>query len=199
MTKTSFGRRACGLVSITLLSTLTLASACDGDAGEEDTAAATDTGGSDDQADAEASGDDSDDDSGGDSGGDSSGDSGGDETGTDETIEIEGVWNEFFPPDGEVVHTITNTTWDQESTDFGVNLTLESFDNGTRSAIAYDGAAYSKLQWTWTDDDTRLWYCTAVFSARTAEEAQAGPDADATDPANGGCGGFSWSNLTPAR
>ncbi|MEM6994832.1 MAG: hypothetical protein AAF721_30235 [Myxococcota bacterium] len=115
--------------------------------------------------------------------------------GSGEGIEIAGVWLETYRG-GMVTHTIDDMTWESNDARFGATtLTLDSFDNATRTAIGDSGMGFSKLQWTWTDDDTQLWYCTAAFAQETAEDAAAAADADASDPANGGCGDFAWSML----
>jgi hypothetical protein len=58
---------------------------------------------------------------------------------------------------------------------------------------------WSRFDWTWFDagDGLELWYCQTVFDADTEEDALAAGRADASDPANGGCGGNAWSKLTP--
>ena len=125
-----------------------------------------------------------------------SGDSDSGESGTGEGIVIAGMWIETYRG-GMVTHTIDDATWTQDDAEFGpLSLTVVSFDNDTRTVIADDGTAFSKLQWAWTDDDTQLWYCTAAFGAASAEEAEAADDADASDPASGGCGPFAWSMLS---
>ena len=51
--------------------------------------------------------------------------------------------------------------------------------------------------WIEPDADGTFYYCTEVISADTAEEAWADlATSDASDPDNGGCGGFPWTKLT---
>ena len=42
---------------------------------------------------------------------------------------------------------------------------------------------------------SNLWYCQTAYAAETEEAAIATPEADATSPAEAGCGGFSWTQL----
>lgn len=162
--------RLCGLLSLLLC----LAPGCDpedddGDAGADPTDGHHDTEGHHDS--------------------DASDDSGG------EGIAIAGTWIETYRG-GMITHTIDDATWTQDDAEFGpFDLTVVSFDNATQTVIADDGAAFSKLQWAWTDGDTQLWYCTAAFGAASAEEAEAAADANPSDPAAGGCGEFAWSML----
>ena len=85
------------------------------------------------------------------------------------------------------------------SIEFGAfSYAIETWSNERRTVIGYDGKAYAKLNWTWTDDGAQLWYCTAAFGEATAIDAESAKDADDADPANGGCGDFPWSALDPA-
>ena len=195
-----------GLLVCGLLLALTPACGDDGDGGG-DTAAATTSGG-DGADDADPTGADDgvpttgdpttgDPDAG--STDDDAGSTDGDSTGSTSGIAIEGVWIETYPETGVITHTIDDLMWIQDDADFGpFDLTIVSYDNDAQVVIADDGfGTFSKLNWAWTDDDSQLWYCTAVFGAETAEAAEAGPDGDPTDPGNGGCGGFAWSALNP--
>jgi hypothetical protein len=59
---------------------------------------------------------------------------------------------------------------------------------------------WSRTDWTWYSGDggaAALYVCTSTYDADSEAEAIAAPPADASDPVNGGCGGFSWSLLTP--
>ncbi|MCH9686596.1 MAG: hypothetical protein K0V04_34505 [Deltaproteobacteria bacterium] len=118
-------------------------------------------------------------------------------------LEIAGTWFEDFGDGSGVDHIIDDSGWDQLS-DFGDGIFhIDSFDNAARTVIAQGDEAneffpglYSKFNWTWDGDD--LYYCTAVFDAETAADAEASPDADDGD-LGAGCGGFGWSLLSPAR
>lgn len=130
-------------------------------------------------------------------------DTGSDGTGTERGLEIVGQWVETFPGGGEQTHTITEIDWTTIS-EFGTAIHhIDSYDNETDTLIAqadasndFNPEAWGKFQWTW-DGNGDLWYCQIVFDAATPQDAAAGPDADPSDPANGGCGGFPWSALTP--
>jgi hypothetical protein len=57
----------------------------------------------------------------------------------------------------------------------------------------YEPNKYSRFEWT--ESGNRLWYCQSVFNAASAADATAVTPADASNPAQGGCGGAPWSNL----
>ena len=47
----------------------------------------------------------------------------------------------------------------------------------------------------WTENEAGLWYCQTAYGAESEEAAMMTEAPDATDPANSGCGSFSWSKL----
>jgi len=130
-----------------------------------------------------------------------------DDTSADESstgvagLEIEGSWFEDFGGGSGIDHEIDELSWMQSSR-FGISLYhVESYDNEGRWLVAQGDIGneffpelYNKFNWFWDGDE--LYYCTAVFDAATAEDAEASPDADPGDLA-AGCGGFSWSLLQP--
>lgn len=140
---------------------------------------------------------------GGDSTGASESTGGSESTGSTGSLEIAGDYVELFPGGGEQTHAITDDGWTIDS-EFGTSVYhIDSYDNETDTLIAQGDAAndfnpeaWAKFQWAY-DAGGGLWYCQVVFDAASADEAQAGPDADPTDPATGGCGGFPWSALMP--
>lgn len=95
------------------------------------------------------------------------------------------------------------------ATNYGYYEDLSSFAWSFQAVVEYgDGwaitqnaeddewfpSAFSKMVWTSPGDDGRWWYCTADYGLETLEEAQSTTaEADATDPASGGCGGFPWT------
>ena len=117
-----------------------------------------------------------------------------------ETISIEGTWSN----DSET-YVITNeslsstTVWGDET--YGpYNYNITQYSNTEMYIIASSEAdengdfAWNRFDWTMSDDT--LFICNIVFDAVTEEDALAATPADSSDPANGGCGGFSWSALT---
>lgn len=124
--------------------------------------------------------------------------SSGDSTG-DDGIAIAGVYEEDFGAGEVAVHTITDETWLQESS-FGDTLYhLDSWDNDARWAVAqgdetndFAPGLYAKFTWLWESET--LYYCTAVFDAASAEDAEAAPGGDESDLETG-CSGFPWSRL----
>jgi len=102
--------------------------------------------------------------------------------------------------------TITEATWKTESDGFPTILAkIDSFDNGENVAITQNPSdaefspdAFNKIVWTEPDTSGEFYYCTVAFGLASAEEAAASEDvSDASDPASGGCTGFSWTVMTP--
>ncbi len=60
---------------------------------------------------------------------------------------------------------------------------------------AYYPGLWSRFDWTVQPDGT--YYCQTTFDSVSEAAAAAAEPPDASDPAAGGCGGFSWTNLTP--
>ncbi|RVU44010.1 hypothetical protein EA187_10655 [Lujinxingia sediminis] len=108
-----------------------------------------------------------------------------------EGIEVAGEWATNFG--GQ--ETITEEVWGP--------MLLTEYDNTERVAITqnapdaeYGPNTYNVIVWTELVDDS-FYYCMAAFDQQTVEEARAiEADADASDPENGGCGGFSWTKMT---
>ena len=100
-------------------------------------------------------------------------------------------------------HQITDATWTQSIPDvFMSTFHITRYDNTTRYVVAqndasngYDPNLYSRFDW---HDDLagNLYYCQSTFGAATEALALAGTPADSAN-LDSGCGGFSWSNLTP--
>jgi hypothetical protein len=118
-------------------------------------------------------------------------------------LEITGEWLEEFAPGMGITHVIDETRWDQLS-DFGDAIFhVASYDNEARVVVAqadganeFDPGLWSRFDWAWDGD--ALYYCTAVYDARSAEDALAAPASEPGD-LESGCGGFPWSMLTPVR
>ena len=117
-----------------------------------------------------------------------------------ESISIEGTWSN----DSET-YVITNeslsstTVWGDET--YGpYNYNITQYNNADMYIIASSEAdengdfSWNRFDWVMSDDT--LFICNIVFDAVTEEDALAATPADNSDPANGGCGGFSWSALT---
>jgi len=58
---------------------------------------------------------------------------------------------------------------------------------------AYNPGKFSRFEWT--NSANRLWYCQIVFDAPSAAAAAAAAPANASNPAQTGCGNFAWSEL----
>lgn len=105
------------------------------------------------------------------------------------SLEIEGTWQSSYGTE-----SIASDLWGDRS--------VVSYDNAANYAITqnpadamYGPSKFNKVAWTEIQDGG-FYYCWVDFSRDTAEEARDTTNtADASDPANGGCGGFSWTRL----
>lgn len=112
-----------------------------------------------------------------------------------DTFELIG---EFTGDFGE--ESVTQTDW----TTFGTTQTIIGYNNASNKAVRqlppddqFNPDKFNRIFWLEPDADGTFYYCTEVISADTAEEAWADPaTSDASDPDNGGCGGFPWTKLT---
>lgn len=109
------------------------------------------------------------------------------------TIELAGVWDGEW--DGPT--TISASKWGSSS--------IVKYDNTANWAIVQGAAdaewgANEFTKRVWTDiEDGSFWHCDIEFGKATAAEAEATTNvADASNPAESGCGDFSWTQYTPA-
>ena len=112
-------------------------------------------------------------------------------------------WTQLSPPI-EVTGSWSSPWSDEDisSQSWNGNAVIE-YDNATNVAITqspaddpYTANKFSKIVWTEIASDA-FWYCTVDFGKDTADEAKNTVNvADDSDPANSGCGGFSWTELT---
>lgn len=93
--------------------------------------------------------------------------------------------------------TITADAWNGSA--------IVEFDNDMNWVVTQTPAdsefnpnLFNRLEWTDLADDGSFYYCFVVFGQDTAELARTSTlTADSSDPDNSGCGGFSWTKLTP--
>ena len=95
-------------------------------------------------------------------------------------------------------HVITNSTWTTGSSVFHVSIV----NNGAKYLIAQNDQSntWNPCLWSrydWTRSEGKLYYCQTAYNAATEAAALATPPADPSDPATSGCGGFSWTELSP--
>ena len=110
----------------------------------------------------------------------------------DEALSIRGEFVDNYGTD----HMITQSTWVSGSSIFAI--TYLSNDDQMLVAQNDSGNAWSADLWSrfdWTENEDGLWYCQTAYGAESEEAAMNTEAADASDPANGGCSGFSWSKL----
>jgi len=110
-------------------------------------------------------------------------------------IEVVGTWDDNFGGTTE----ITLTAWgSQKIHDYGMEQNWAVTQNAADAE--YSPGAFNLVVWTDFDADNTWWTCTVAYGLETFEEAFAAEDtSDTSDPANGGCGGFSWTQMTPAE
>ena len=115
-------------------------------------------------------------------------------TETSDELSIVGTWDDGYGGTYEITsETITN--WGsvyhitQYSND-GMYIIAENDENN-----GYNPSLWSRFDWT-LDAESNLYLCQTAYDAASEEDALAVEAADATDPVNSGCGGFSWSALT---
>ncbi len=115
------------------------------------------------------------------------------------TLEINGVWDTNFSS----VLTVTADSWSEVSS-FGTDSrSIKEFTNQDNTLIyqqssddAYNPSKYGRVRWTEPANNV-FYYCTEVYGKTTIDEVKADTTrADESDPANSGCGGFSWTKAT---
>ena len=109
-------------------------------------------------------------------------------------LSITGVWDDGFGG----TYDITS----ESITSWGSLYSISQYSNADMYIIAqndannsYNPSLWSRFDWT-MDADSNLYLCQTAFDAASEEDALNTPAADSSDPANGGCGDFSWSALT---
>jgi hypothetical protein len=123
-----------------------------------------------------------------------------------EALEVEGAYDDGLG--GGLV--IEGDQWiveypGEDGSVLQVPSTIISFDNDANGLIvqsppddAFTPNQFARQVWTEPDAEGAFYYCTVVFGLETLEAAEADTtEADASDPAQRGCGGFPWTQLTP--
>ncbi|MGM0578436.1 MAG: hypothetical protein ACQEXJ_22110 [Myxococcota bacterium] len=110
-------------------------------------------------------------------------------------VEVAGTWD----TDYDTTLAITADAWGEQ--------VLAGYDNAINVAVTqnpadaeFDPEKFNRLVWTEPAADGAFWYCTVDFGLDTEQAAwDSEATADDSDPANGGCGGFPWTEMTPAE
>jgi len=116
-----------------------------------------------------------------------------------EALAIVGSYTDGFG----TAHEVTAERWTQTYPGAApMVFHVTRFDNAAGWVVAQNDPAneYSGGRWSrfdWARSGAALWYCQSAYDADSEDAALAAPAADPTDPANAGCGGFGWTNLTP--
>ena len=109
-------------------------------------------------------------------------------------LEIIGNYSDNFGG----THQVAQTGWVSGSFGFQIITYSNASDfliAQNDSTNAFDPDKFSRF--SWTTFQSSLYYCQRPFNAETFEAANTAPAPDTTDPSTGGCGGFSWTQLTP--
>ena len=116
-----------------------------------------------------------------------------------EPLAIAGSYVDVFGSEQEISDTSWTTTYPGYAPDV---FHIDRYDNTAQFVVAQNDAAntfspelYSRFDWAFVGAD--LYYCQSTFDAASAAEAEAATAADPSDPGVSGCGGFSWTLLTP--
>jgi len=103
-------------------------------------------------------------------------------------------------------HEIASDTWvqtaDSGSGPVSSTFLLTRYDNSAHWVVGQNdaGNAYNPGKWSrfdWATVQAILYFCQTRYDAADEAEALAATPADPTDPTKSGCGGFSWTALTP--
>lgn len=97
-------------------------------------------------------------------------------------------------------HTVLAAQWFNGKSEYKLTKsdTTNKFFIGLNSAgNAYNASKYSRFDWTKDSSSGQVYYCQSAYDKATAAGAEAVTTSDSSDPANSGCGGFAWSQLTP--
>jgi hypothetical protein len=111
-------------------------------------------------------------------------------------LSIGGVWTDAWGGS----HFIDAFAWRYEFTVYSVTEAndAEGWLVAQNAATnEWNPGLWSRFDWTW-DGDGLLWYCQTAYAAESEEAARATPAADPADPGTTGCGGFSWTSMSPA-
>lgn len=112
-------------------------------------------------------------------------------------VDIAGTYTDDY----DQTHVVGDTTWTISSMDYSSSFEYVTINNEDNYIIAqnsvdndYSGGLFSRLDWVF-DAEGALHTCACAYDAQTPEIALA-CESDREDLA-AGCGGFSWSLLTP--
>jgi hypothetical protein len=110
------------------------------------------------------------------------------------SLEIAGTYTTEW---GQTI-TVSATEWKDESEAGTFTYTIASYDNEKNYLVAQDNGddKWDRFEWTLSSDT--LHYCQTIFDAETEADADVAESLADVDDINEGCGGFSWSSLTPA-
>jgi hypothetical protein len=113
-------------------------------------------------------------------------------------LEITGTYADNFGS----THVIDSATWTTSGFGSTSVYQVRFYSNAGDVLVARNGASntfnpglYSGFSWTRFGNG--LYYCQSPFNAASVDDANAATAPDRTNPATSGCGGSSWTNLTP--
>lgn len=119
-------------------------------------------------------------------------------------VSIMGDWTDNWGG----THEIDGERWMQSGFGAASSFWFTQYDNDAGGqdagwAVAHNDPAnpWSADLWSrfhWVTVNGQLWYCQSEYAAATEMDALLSIPPDASNPATGGCSGFSWSTLNPA-
>lgn len=123
-------------------------------------------------------------------------------------FDLTGTWTENVGWNSSVTtHTFSFDFWKQSNTKSAyLNKTIISIDNVSDYFIyrendqdQFNPGKYGKVYWI-ESSSGMAYYCMIAYGKNSAEEAVNADisSLNASDPENGGCGGFSWSKIQRA-
>ena len=99
-------------------------------------------------------------------------------------------------------HQVNQTRWISGTLSFQILGYFNGFDfllaqnDASNVCPPFDCSPNKFSRFSWTTFQTSLYFCQNPFDAETFEAAFNSAAPDNTDPSTGGCGGFSWTQLT---
>jgi hypothetical protein len=115
-------------------------------------------------------------------------------------LELAGTYLDAFG----TTHQISDAAWTQSAEGpypFELNFEVLSYDNADQYLVAVNGpdngyfpGLFSRFDWT--GGDGAFAYCQTAYAAEDEQAALDTPRAD-SDDVETGCGGFSWTELSP--
>ncbi|HOW83195.1 MAG TPA: hypothetical protein PK573_11590 [Spirochaetota bacterium] len=110
-------------------------------------------------------------------------------------LEIAGTWSGDY---GDETITDSEFSWAGYVREYDNDMNVLFYQ--AKEDDSYNPNKYGRIVWTEMTESSGVetfYYCTEVYGKDTLLDAKSDPTtSDSSDPANGGCGGFSWTRLS---